>query len=134
MHDACGYQEIDQRGEQQQKEAVELHQAFLPDHQCGDVAKRREGSSRIGCDNDIDAANADKPFVVLAHGEQYGAHHQCGGQVVQHRREKKRQHAGKPEQLPVAELLAHQKCAQGFEYKSFIHGVDIGHGGQQEQE
>ena len=138
-HDGSRYAPVDQGRDKQFEKCPEIDQAFrctytlLPDHQGRDVAKRAERASGIGGDHDIDAGDHDEFAIVSGHGHDHCAHQQGGGQVVGDRRDEERQQAGDPEQGAQAEVLLDQPGAQGREHIQFVHGVDIGHGHQQEQ-
>ncbi len=78
-------------------------------------------------------ASATNSRLLVAHRHDHRAHQQGGGQVVSHRRDEEGQQAGHPEERPEAEPLADQPGAQGVEDQALVHGVDVGHGHQQEQ-
>ena len=85
MHEQSRHHKINQRRDEQREEGRELHHTFLPDHECGDIAKGTEGTAGIGADDDIDAAQTDKTGVGTPYGEYHGTHQQRGRQVVCHR-------------------------------------------------
>ena len=72
-------------------------------------------------------------MIVATNGHDHGAHEQGGGEIVGQRRDEKGQAAREPEQLAQAEATAHHPGTQGIEHQPVFHGIDIGHGHQQEQ-
>ena len=90
LHQQCRHQEVHQGGYEQVEELPELDHAFLPDHQCGDVAERAEGAAGVGADDNIDAREQDEALVVAAHRKHHRTHQQGGRQVVRDRRNEKR--------------------------------------------
>ena len=134
MHQRRRHQEVDDGRQQQVEEVLEREYAFLPDHQCGDVAERAKRSARVGAHDNIDTGQGHKLGAVPAHSHHHGTHDQCRGQVVRDRRQTKRQGTCDPEQAPVTKALAQQPYPQLVEDTPFQHGVDIGHRHQQEEE
>ena len=98
VHDQGGHDEIHHRRDKQLEKGAKLENAFLPDHQGGDVAKGTESATGVGGNHDIDAAQADKGGLALSHRKNDSAHDQRGGQVVRHRGNEECQDAGDPEQ------------------------------------
>ena len=133
-HDGRRHQVVDHRRQEERKELEEAGMALLPDHEGGDVPKGAEGAAGIGRHDDVDAAHAHKARVAAAHRQDHRAHQQRGGQVVGNGRQEEGDDAGNPEELAVAELPAHQPAAQRLEDIALGHGVDVGHGDQQEEE
>ena len=108
--------------------------AALPHHQGRDVPERAEGAARIRRHDNIDAGDTDEPPVAASDGQDHRAHHQRCREVVDEGRQEEADDAGDPEQLPVAETLAHEPGAQRIEDPPLAHRIDIGHRAQQEQE
>ena len=125
---------VDHRGNEQREEGPEVDDAPLPDHQSGDVAERAESAAGIRRDHDVHAADADEAPVAVAHRQHHRAHHQRRGEVVDDGREEEADDAGDPEKLPVTETVPDEPGAQRIEYAPVAHRVDVGHGGEQEEE
>jgi hypothetical protein len=58
-----------------EKNVKKIHDAFLPDHERGDIAKRTKCATGIGGDHNIDAGQTDKFWTVCPHGK-YNCTHQ----------------------------------------------------------
>ncbi|MNF42569.1 hypothetical protein D3C84_236260 [compost metagenome] len=127
-------QEVEQGGDEEREELAEGHLARLPHHQGGDVAKGAEGAAGIGRHHYVDAGEVDEAAIPPRHLEHHAAHQERRGHVVRHRRDEEGQDTREPEQGAQAITRAHQGGAQGIEQPPLLHGVDIGHGHQQEQQ
>ena len=99
----------------------------------GDVHELRKCPTRVRGNDDIATPRCDESVVILADCEQYGAHDQRCGQLVQYRRQKECHSTGQPEQAAVAKTLSYQSGLQRFEHQAFVHGVDIRHSRQLEE-
>ncbi|MNL06622.1 hypothetical protein D3C87_1272620 [compost metagenome] len=126
-------QEVEQAGDEEREELAEGHLACLPHHQGGDVAEGAEGAAGIGRHHYVDAGQVDEAAILVGHIEHYCAHQKRSGEVVHYGGDEEGQEPGEPEQGAQAEPGPHQAGAQGGKQQPVLHGVDVGHGHQQEQ-
>ncbi len=127
LHEQSRHHEVDDRREKQLEELGKMHNALLPHHQGRDISKRAESTTRVCAHHDIDATQRDEFWLFTAHRHEHRAHDQGGREVIGQRRDHERQHAGQPEQCPVAQTMVYQPTAQGVKHTAFKHGIDIGH-------
>ena len=125
---------IDNRGDKKGEELKKPEFTLLPNHQGRDVAKGAKRPARIGRHHDRDAAHHGKLGTVPTQSRHHRAYHQGCGEVVEHRRQGKRQNARQDEKLPIAKPRPHQNPAQNVKGAAFFQRVDVGDGHDQEQE
>ncbi|CAJ1783232.1 hypothetical protein LMCDFJHI_00879 [Aeromonas salmonicida] len=132
-HQQGWHQKIEQGRNEQGEKLAKLHLASLPHHQGGDVAKGAEGTAGIGRDHDIDAGKIDEASIPVGDFQHNGAHQECSGEVVGHRRDAKCQPPRQPEQGSQLKAGPDKPGPERIEQISVFHGVDVGHRHQQKQ-
>ena len=73
-HDDCWNQPVHQRWTKNSEEFYKINLTLFPDHQCGDITERGEGTTGIGSNNDIDTGNYQEFFVVPSHSHGNSTH------------------------------------------------------------
>ena len=107
------------------EELQELQLAFLPDHQRGDIAERRDDAARIGGHHDDDAAHDDELVIADSDGHHHRAHDERRGQIVDDRTEDERKPPDQPEKLPIGEPPVDESGPQHVEDAPLLHRVHI---------
>ncbi len=103
----------------------EFQLAFLPDHQRGDVAERRDDAAGVGGHHDDNAAHNDELVAADPDGHHHGAHDERRGQVVDDRAEDKSKPTDQPEKLPIRELPAGELGPHCGEDAPLLHRVHV---------
>lgn len=106
-------------------------EAFVPEHDGGDVADGREGASGVG-GNDDQRCVDEAVFVVGHQLAQYHDHDDGRGHVVEDGGQEEGEDGDAPEQGALA--ARGQQVAHEVEAAVLVDGFDDGHGAHQEEE
>ena len=102
-----------------------------PQHDGGHVTNRREGTTRVGRDDNQTSVN-QAFLATLDQLSQHHNHHNTCGQVVEDGREEERHKGHTPHQLALRACLHH--VAYEVETSVRVHNLDNGHSTHQEKQ